>query len=58
MVRDDFWLAASRFMRDLEIDLVQGQNIAPVDLFDPRHARKVLTAFGQAYGALPEQIGD
>ena len=22
MVRDDFWLAASRFMRDLEIDLV------------------------------------
>ena len=46
MVRDDFWMAATRFMRDLEIDLVKGQNIAAVDLFDPRHARKVLTAFG------------
>ena len=28
MVRDDFWLAASRFMRDLEIGLVEGENIA------------------------------
>ena len=28
MVRDDFWLAASRFMRDLEIDLLEGENIA------------------------------
>ena len=27
MVRDDFWLAASRFMRDLEIRLVEGENI-------------------------------
>ena len=33
---------------DLEVELLQGQNTALVDLFDPRHARKVLTAFGQA----------
>jgi serine/threonine protein kinase/formylglycine-generating enzyme required for sulfatase activity len=58
LVRDDFWLAASRFMRDLEIDLVPDQNIALVDLFDPRHARKVLKAFGTAYGNLPERTGD
>ena len=58
MVRDDFWLAASRFMRDLEIRLVEGENSALVDLFDPRHAKKVLMAFGRAYGALPETIGD
>ena len=58
LVRDDFWLAASRFMRDLEIDLVPDQNIALVDLFDPRHARRVLTAFGQAYGTLPEKTVD
>jgi hypothetical protein len=45
MVRDDFWMAATRFMRELEIDLVPDHNIAVVDLFDPRHARKVLTAF-------------
>ncbi len=58
MVRDDFWLAASRFMRDLEIRLVEGENSALVDLFDPRHARKVLMAFGRAYGALPENVAD
>ena len=50
LVRDDFWLAASRFMRDLEIRLVEGDNSALVDLFDPRHAKKVLMAFGRAYG--------
>ena len=55
LVRDDFWMAATRFMRDLEIRLVEGENIALVDLFDPRHARKVLTAFGRAYGTLPER---
>jgi formylglycine-generating enzyme required for sulfatase activity/tetratricopeptide (TPR) repeat protein len=58
MVRDDFWLAASRFMRNLEIRVVEGENSALVDLFDLRHARKVLAAFGGAYGALPEKIGD
>ena len=58
MVRDDFWMAATRFMDDLEVELVKGQNTAAVDLFDPRHARKVLTAFGTAYGNLPERDGD
>ncbi len=55
MVRDDFWLGVSRFVGDLEVELVQGQNMALVDLFDPHHARKVLTAFGQAFGALPRE---
>src|SRR5262249_1625634 len=58
LVRDDFWLAASRFMGELEIDLVPNQNIALVDLFDPRHARKVLAGFGQAYRTLPEKTND
>jgi len=58
LVRDDFWLAASRFMRDLEIRLLEGENSALVDLFDPRHAKKVLMAFGRAYGELPEKVGD
>jgi serine/threonine protein kinase/formylglycine-generating enzyme required for sulfatase activity/tetratricopeptide (TPR) repeat protein len=58
MVRDDFWMAATRFMRDLEIDLVPGRNLAAVDRFDLRHARKVLTAFGRAYGALPARTGE
>src|SRR5262249_14166104 len=58
MVRDDFWMAATRFMRDLQIDLIPDQNIAVVDLFDLRHARKVLMAFGQAYGTLPERTSE
>ncbi len=54
MVRDDFWMAATRFMRELEIRLLEGQNSAAVDLFPLRHAEKVLAAFGRAFGALPE----
>ena len=54
LVRDDFWLAASRFMQELEIRLLEGENSALVDLFDPLHARKVLAAFGRAYERLPE----
>jgi hypothetical protein len=57
MVRDDFWLAVSRFVRDLEVDLVPGRNISLVDLFDLDHARKVLAAFGRAFGKLPENAG-
>jgi serine/threonine protein kinase len=55
LVRDDFWPAVSRFMQDLEIRLVEAENSRLVDLFDPKHARKVLTAFGRAFGDLPEK---
>ncbi len=55
MVRDDFWMAVTRFMRELEIPLLEGQNSATVDLFDPDHAKRVLAAFGRAFGRLPEQ---
>jgi serine/threonine protein kinase len=58
MVRDDFWLSVSRFLRELEIRLLEGQNSALVDLFDLDHARKVLAAFGRAFGKLPEKPGD
>jgi formylglycine-generating enzyme required for sulfatase activity len=55
LVRDDFWMAATRFLHALEVPLVEGRNSAAVDLFDLRHARKVLEAFGQAFGCLPER---
>jgi formylglycine-generating enzyme required for sulfatase activity len=58
MVRDDFWMAATRFMRELEFRLIEGQNSAAVDLFDTDHARKVLAAFGRAFGKLPENSGE
>jgi serine/threonine protein kinase/formylglycine-generating enzyme required for sulfatase activity len=53
LVRDDFWLGVSRFMRDLEVPLLEGNNTALVDLFDPLHARKVLADFGRSFGRLP-----
>jgi formylglycine-generating enzyme required for sulfatase activity len=56
MVRDDFWLAVSRFMWALEVDPIPGQNTALVDLFDTLHARKVLAEFGRAYGRLPDNL--
>ena len=61
MVRDDFWLALSRFMSELDVDMVAGQNVALVDLFDLRHAKRVLAAFGRAYESLPadpQQMAD
>jgi formylglycine-generating enzyme required for sulfatase activity len=53
-VRDDFWVSLSRFMAELVIEVLEGQNTALVDLFDLIHARKVLIAFGRAFGRLPE----
>lgn len=53
MVRDDFWMMSSRFMHEVEVLVSEGQNAAAVDLFSLPHARKVLTAFGRAYGTLP-----
>ena len=57
MVRDDFWLVVSRFMKAMEIEILEGRNSALVDLFDAIHARKVLAAFGRAYGRLPDNLG-
>ena len=57
LVRDDFWLAVSRFMACLDIDLAQNQNMRLVDLFDSLHARRVLAEFGCGYGRLPENLG-
>ena len=55
MVRDDFAMAAARFMDSLDIPILQGHNFATVDLFDVDHAHAVLTKFGQAFGKLPAQ---
>ncbi|HBJ36209.1 MAG TPA: hypothetical protein DDZ51_15955 [Planctomycetaceae bacterium] len=56
LLRDDFWLPVSRFMRSLEVKLVEGHNSALVDLFDRGHALQVLAAFGRAYGRLPARM--
>ncbi len=53
LVRDDFWLALSRFMEAVESPLQLGCNAMMIDVFDLRHARKVLIEFGRAFGRLP-----
>ena len=53
LVRDEFWMEMTRFVRALEVRLVDGGNAAAVDLFDLKHARKVLLALGLANGRLP-----
>jgi eukaryotic-like serine/threonine-protein kinase len=58
MVRDDFWMAVTRFLRELEVKLVEGHNLAAVDLFPETHAQKVLSAFGRAFGTLPDNTSD
>jgi len=52
LVRDDFWMQATRFFRQLDIPLLDGFNAAAVDLFDKDHAVSVLGAFGVAYHRL------
>ncbi len=56
LVRDEFWMALTRFARALEIRLVQGNNMAAADRFDLEHSRRVLYALGRAYGRLSEDI--
>lgn len=58
LIRDDFWLAVSRFMQELEVPLIDGQNVTMVDLFDRTHACRVLTALGKAFDRLPNNSQD
>ncbi|MGI9470261.1 MAG: protein kinase domain-containing protein [Rubripirellula sp.] len=58
LVRDDFWLAFSRFMEHVEVDLLQNHNMALIDLFDIEHAKLVLREFGRAYERLPQNTSD
>jgi hypothetical protein len=57
MVRDDFWMPVSEFLRELEVRNIDGLNAASVSLFDEIHAHKVLSEYGKAYGRLPENLG-
>jgi serine/threonine protein kinase len=58
MVRDDFWISVSRFLREVDVPILERENSAMVDLFDRDHAAKVLGLFGKAYGKLPDSTKD
>lgn len=58
MVRDDFAMAATRFMNAMETNISGGFNFVTIDLFDMEHAEKVLIKYGQAFGKLPLNLGE
>lgn len=58
MVRDDFFHPAEDLLGRLDVRAVEGQNKRRLELFDPQHALKVLTLFGQAQDRLPLRISD
>ncbi len=53
LVRDDFWMSVSQLMRCLEQRIEEGKNAYSLPLFDERHARYVLEAYGRANQDLP-----
>ncbi|MFM8223507.1 MAG: ATP-binding protein, partial [Planctomycetaceae bacterium] len=55
MVREDFSMAVYRLLQELETPLLQGKNLAIVDLFDTDHAQRVLEKMGRAFGRLPAE---
>ena len=54
LVRDDFWMATTRFLRALDVRLLEGVNSAPVELFDLQHAGFVLAELGRALGRIKD----
>ncbi|TWT92795.1 serine/threonine-protein kinase [Stieleria varia] len=54
VIRDDYWMAATEFLKWLEIPLQEGRNIASVDLLDRDHASRILEAIGRESGTLPK----
>ncbi|MDP1563549.1 MAG: serine/threonine-protein kinase [Pirellulaceae bacterium] len=58
LCRDDFFMHLSRFTDRLGMDLREGDNAQAIDLFNRKHARKVLIKYGQAYSQLPDQAAE
>ncbi len=56
LVRDDFLAGLTHFMDQIEEYLLQNQNFATVEPFGQLHAKRVLCAFGRAYGVLSESL--
>ena len=55
LIRDEFWLSTSQYLKCLGQRIVERHNAMPLPLFDKRHARRVLEAIGRAYSVLPPE---
>lgn len=58
IVRDDFWLAVSQFLRAIEVPIAEDRNAMAVEQPGIRHAKQTLKRFGISYGAIPEIVDD
>ena len=58
LVRDDFWMAATRFMRDLEIRPARRRKLGSRRSLRSSPCPESLMAFGRAFGTLPENVAD
>jgi formylglycine-generating enzyme required for sulfatase activity len=58
LVRDEFKVAAHRFMKFLEIEQRENFNYALIDLLDADFAREVLFEYGRGYRRLPETTAE
>lgn len=53
LVRDEFWMSTSQFLRCLNHRIDENHNAMSLPLLDERDSRRVLEAIGRAYGNLP-----
>ncbi len=54
LVRDDFWMATTRFFKWIDVPLIEGRNSVIAEPLDQQHARYILTEFGRACGRVPD----
>lgn len=53
VVDDEHWARATELSALVEVPLLEGQNLRPMQLLSSRHARKILELMGRTYGTLP-----
>ncbi len=56
IVRDDFWMGITSFLRRIDVQQTEGFNVAAVPLFSIPHAKEVLVEFGRAYGRISSDV--
>ena len=54
LVRDDFWMAITRFMKSLDVPILEGVNSHAVDLFSNRHASNDLAPYARTFELHPD----
>ena len=54
LIRDDFWVEASQFMKAIEQKIEESKNAMALPLLDTRHARNLLISYGKSIGCISQ----